>query len=1206
VISSFLLLLLLAQSGQNGLQAQDLLNHPAFENGNFDQLRDDWLKALEGQPSSEWAEEACSLLAQFDRHCTTELSPPRLQNLIGLVTDPIANFELRLLLARENSRRMFRPLVSPKAEDLYREFVSEWSTLGPIGPLDSSAVLDLPVRLGGPVFDLRPEYSSFSGRPLHWLSIQRKPQSESVDPGQLLYPDAGVGYLLTFLKASATEAALEIRHSGDFDLYWNGHLLDRHRQLQPADNSFRSTYPVQIQKEQWNALLIRYSIEEIPRFGARLLQTNRILPFEQQAWVPQWAPTADSPSAASLADLSPFDPTKDRWQSLLRARMQIANGRCDLALAALPMPAPTSGPRDHELEVTQLRLRHMALRKSQHLPSEVARRELLKVEARLEQLEQSYLRISLNKIDRLIFEDRPEDALLLAQKLELDMPENPVVALATIEAWQQLDDTAIFGNLALSAAHQRFPNNLNLLLLLQDHAAEEGDIQGFLELLKQALELDGSSGYSLSRLLPLLLGGSAEMVGQVEYYLARIGAHSPENTGLRRWRKRHAQSRGDNSKLEAILQKAVQERGQLPTPHAQLADFYLRTGQPRDALAAIQGYLAVDPGVSSYRQALGLMGQSTEAEQFFTEFAPDREAAMIAGQNATDASTALVLDSGMIYFYPDGSSQTRTHSITKALDRKGTEALHEQEVRRGTRLAQVIDAEGGTFEPVMVDQNWVMPSLDPGDLVELIYDSRRGGAPGSAPDPGYWRFASFSQPFALSRYVVFIPHGLKGEWREFQFSGEREQFRWQDGTVYVYTTHDQPRYQEEPLRPTDQELLPWVQYGADIGLPEVDAVHRSYAAGLQAVPADIEAELKLALAALPASPDPRVRAASIYQMVTEHVLDFADQGDVTDVWTMKRGYPLGLLAALYQLDGIPFEWAALHPPIAPELDPRPEHIFKSLDDYGSMVLRLEPTDSDPNPAWVYLPYDGRGYPFLSIPDQLAGASVAVFGSDQTRHENFPRATLDASWTLDLTVTYSLQGDGSATTTGSMAMTNADGPLLREKIRQIQPSQRSQAARQIVSQTVPGIDLDHWEFVDLDVSGAPFVFNFVGKIPGFVLGDGAKRGCRLRFPPMQLSTSLGAAERDWPLAFRTIMGVRMRVRLELNGLYDFEYGPVDTLEERDGFRYDFKVKRETDVLEVQRVLRISGMWLEPEEVPGFLDTARKNEQDEKRAVRLIAR
>jgi hypothetical protein len=1206
VIFATLLLAAIAQSASHGLQPRDLLDHSAFENGNFDQLRDDWLKALEADPDSEWTAQACRLLAQFDRHCTTELSPQRLQNLIDQVHNPTANFQLRLLWARENNRRMFRPLATPSTDDLYPDFVREWSTIGPFGPLDSGAPLELPIAPDRPVFSLQPEYSTTYGPSLKWSAIQRKPSSESVGPAKLLYPETGVGYLLTFLKTSASLADLEIRHAGDFDLYWNGRLLDRRRQLQPADLAYRKTYRVSLDDGQWNALLIRYSLQDGPRFGARLLAENRALPFEQTAWVEDWSKTYTSLPNNPLKDVQNAVRPSDPWADLLRARMDIADGRCDLALQALPMPDTTLRAQAPELARSQLRLRHMALRKSTHLPSEVERRESLKVESQLEQMGHSFVRIELSKINRLLSEDRPEDALLLAQKLEISMPDNPVVTLATIEAWQNLDSTGIYAQMATVQAHQRFPQNLNLIMLLQDYAAEQSDISSFLKLLKLAVELDGSVSYSLSRLIPLLLGGDEKAAAEADYYLDRMEAFTPQNSGLRLWRKRQALARGNSAELEHMLQTAVKKRAHLPTAHAALADYYLRSGLKHEAYAAIQDYLSVHPGTSRYHEALQLIGQSTQAEQFFSEFAPDRAAALVAGQNAHDASTALVLDSGMIFFYPDGSSHTRTHTITKALDRKGTEALHEQQVQNGTRLAQVLDAEGGTYEPVIVEQNWVMPSLDPGDSVELIVDRHQGGVLGSTPDPGYWRFASFRQPFALSRYVVYIPDGLPGEWREFQFNGEREQIRWNDGMVYLYTSHNLPRFQEEPLRPSDQELLPWVQYGGDISLTEVDAIHRSYAAELQAVPADIEAELRLALQALPANDNPRIRAASIYNLVQEHVLDFADRGDVTDVWTMKRGYPLGLLAALYRLDGIEFEWAVLNPPVAPELDSRPEHIFKSFDDFGSMLLRLSPSAETPEPGWLYLPYDGRGFPFLSLPDQLAGAPVVVFAADESRFENLPRTALEESWSLDLAVTYQLQADGAAAVTGSMAMTNSDGPLMREQIRQVQPSQRSQAARQIVSQMVPGIDLDRWKFVDLEVSGAPFRFEFNGKVPGFVLGDGAQLGCRLRIPPLQLSTGLGAADRDWPLAFRSIMGARMRVRVEMNGLYDFEYGPVDTLQEREGYRYDFQVKREADALEVQRVLRISGMWLEPEEVPAFLESARKYEQEEKRAVRLTRR
>ena len=80
----------------------------------------------------------------------------------------------------------------------------------------------------------------------------------------------------------------------------------------------------------------------------------------------------------------------------------------------------------------------------------------------------------------------------------------------------------------------------------------------------------------------------------------------------------------------------------------------------------------------------------------------------------------------MVYLTRDGGYQYRTHTISEALDRNGTESLHTQYVAEEPLVARVHDASGRVFAPHQVDDAWVMPSLDPGDVVGLKLIEPRG------------------------------------------------------------------------------------------------------------------------------------------------------------------------------------------------------------------------------------------------------------------------------------------------------------------------------------------------------------------------------------------------------------------------------------------------------------------------------------------------
>jgi len=319
---------------------------------------------------------------------------------------------------------------------------------------------------------------------------------------------------------------------------------------------------------------------------------------------------------------------------------------------------------------------------------------------------------------------------------------------------------------------------------------------------------------------------------------------------------------------------------------------------------------------------------------------------------------------------------------------------------------------------------------------------------------------------------------------------------------------------------------------------------------------------------------------------------------VAQVWPSRRGNPIYVLGALYELAGIEFEWAVLRGRFSPELDPEPARAFEDLRGFAIPALRLA---GDPT-AWVLEP-SGRGAAFGSIPDHLAGAEVMVLGADGARMEFLPRDRLADSWGLDLEVSYLLDGSGDATVNARMRITNAQGPLLREQLAQASAVQRGGAARNFAGQMVPGLDLDQFDFPGLEQRGAPFEFVFTGRVPAFAraAGDGFQAG--LPFQPTGLATGLGAAERRWPLALR--FSQRQRVQVSVSGVgWRVTAGPHAFREQREGFEHSLAVEETDGVWRATRTLIIRGAVLSPEEVPGFLTREGELEKETARALELV--
>ncbi len=1207
MIFASLVLALTPAAQQTQLTPELILNHPGFATADYNLIQHDLLGALEADPRSPYAASALTMLSDIAYLCDEEISVQRWTDLVSRIADADASRKVRKRLLRELERRLYRQEELAFPEDLFADYITNWAVVGPFGSVSSRVPLDLAPATDTPLYRLHRNYLSPWGSSLQWREVKRRPNTTQVQPAKQTPAQVGCGYALAYLKSAPQPAQLEFYCDEDCDVYWNGRLLFQKRSYSQADRRNRFLLPLQV--EQQNLLLIRFDADSAPALSARLVTADggssiqeaglpgiqQMLEQPPQSW--QWSEAAP-PIATEHYLQQPswqINRTLTTGEQLLHMHSNYRHGRVDRALAV-------ELPKEREWQSTWLRLRHHALNDAWHLPGEVRRREQLAVEKQLEELGVRDARIEIRKVVRLSSEDKLEESLALAQQLADDHGDVPYLAFLAIQALSELDHT----NLLARGLNEQFllqhPNYVPALQTMFGYANRADQPALAMDYMHQALIADGSQSNALSKLLDLLVESTSDHRQLVRKLLRQRDRLYPQSSTTRNWRRRLARERNLIDETRAELEQSIARRPFAVGRQSELISHYLEHGDLVAAREQIDALMSKHPGANAWSSTLQLLGTTPPDEQFFREFAPDRAAALADADQATDASTALVLDSGMYYFYADGSHIRLTHTIAKALDRKGTEILHEQDAYNGTRIARVIRPDGQVFEPVLVDRAWVMPSLNPGDLVELQFANFIEGTPGAVPEPGWWRFASFAEPFVLSRYVVYLPNELKGEWRKFQFDGEHQQVPWQNGTVHIFTTRLMPRYEEEPLRPSDEELLPWVQFGADLDLAEADATFRWTCTQLEAVPDDLRRPLQQVLKQLPSSPNPLERARAIYDWVGEHVQDFSNMAPMSEVYHSKRGYPIGLIAAMLRLDGIDFDWAVTYPPTAPQLASRPDGVFRSEDDFGQLLLHF-PAGESHEEAWMVLPFGGRGYPFLRIPPDLAGAGVMIFAADGIRQSQLPADAVEQSWDTDFSVRYTLEEDRSATTEGVIRITTSQGSLMREQVMNTEPEQRSQIARQIVGSLVPGINLKEWEFVNLAQRGADFELQFQGSIPKFVLGKEPNFGCRLRLQPMQLANAFGAVERQWPLAFRMISRLRWQIELQGNGLYSLEYGPQSNAIERDGFAYRYDVDKSEDSLKVVRQVEINGLWLEPQDLAEFLASANQQEQEEKRAVRV---
>jgi hypothetical protein len=274
--------------------------------------------------------------------------------------------------------------------------------------------------------------------------------------------------------------------------------------------------------------------------------------------------------------------------------------------------------------------------------------------------------------------------------------------------------------------------------------------------------------------------------------------------------------------------------------------------------------------------------------------------------------------------------------------------------------------------------------------------------------------------------------------------------------------------------------------------------------------------------------------------------------------------------------------------------------FASFGDFQLPALRI--ADNGEEPIWMFVMT--RGTNFGDLDPSMLGAEAMILEPEGHRIEEISREGLNDLWDMDLGIAYSVQTDDSADVTGKLTMGGVQGAAIREAISQLSPQEVDQALRQLSSQMVKGLDLRTAQVIDIEVAGGPLIIDFDGVIPDFVQRRENSNGARLRIPELGLADGLGPAERQYTFVLRAAQRVRTSVQLDAGPTWTLEYGPMNSTETREGFRYDFQVEKDAQHLMVRRTLEMRGVTIPAADFPGFIATMKELENQETRAVRLV--
>jgi len=1228
-LKSILAVLLAGAAVAQRLDAELLVAHPAHLSGDSAAYRAALYTALAAEPDHPLVPLAVHQLSGSLDGFSAAAELPRLTALAAELVDAEARFVLATVIEREVARRLFadeRPALPAGHAVLGQAahgFFGGWYAVGPFGALDHPAPAAQPAPADSPEVHRGPDredYGALGASPRVWRRCPSAgPLGAFVWPSAAVHPSGGVTYAAAVVAPQAPvaggRAVLELRTSGAVRAWWNGQLCVSEvgaTLAERATERFRCDVPV---RPGPNVLLVRVVTEEGPALAARLLAPggSRVIPVKDLPGAP-WEHRTALDSADTVRPMPLLDLTAvgGALQPALAQLQALVQRRPDEALA---VPPP---PEEHALaRVAWAHGRLVALDLSTHLPEEVERRQTLEL---LDQLERDAARAGVpvpalarrTRASRLLAEDRPREALAQVEAWLADSPRSFGAAANRVGVLQRLDREGVLAREALEALVRTHPERAAAHSALAGARRRVGDEVGALDAAWAALQRDADAEGAFD-LVAAFAARSGDFE-RLEWLLARIEhavAQRPESTERDSARLDLLEYLGREGERLRILEQRAAAAPHQPDLHWRVGNARLALGDVDGARAAFARELELDPADPTTRETLRLLGEPDAAARFFAQFAPDVADALARAEEVRDTSVVEALDSGLVYYFPDGSSQARFQTLSIPRDRSGTEALHVHEVEEGARVARVLTRAGRELEPVEVDGEWTLPALEPGDVVEFVWERFAAGRYGALPEESGWRFSSFEKAFPTSRWVVYVPNDLPGRLALVNFEGERREVPYEGGTVHILTA-SYPRFSDEPMRPSDVEVLPMAGYSGDRALDGTLLSWEVLMSGLADIPRDLEPELAQELAqeltqeltqwsGEQRKDSLRGTAEALYNALDRRIGEHRGDARAAFVWASRRGWPLFLLGALYTRAGVPFEWAVLARPFGPELDPVPVELFVNGRPLDRAALRLGIVDEAGEPIWI-VPTGAPGFRFGAIPEAMAGAPVFVRGADGWRTEALPRHQLASAWDADVDVEYTLAEDGGARVQGTFSVTTAQGDTLRRQLREAPAERREAFARQRVGAVVRGLDVATAEFL-LDDPAPGLKLAFTGALPRCAVPRGAEWQADPPYLPLGLDTGFGAAERRWPLAVRAPLRVRVRATVVYDPQWAFLGGPLPVDEGRPGQRFRLALDSSTEgrlVLEQEYTQR--GMWVPPGEMGAFSTRMGELEAELRRPLR----
>ncbi len=1203
-----------AQSTDPQLWADALIDSPALVTNDDGARVEQWLGLIERDPGHPLVELALGMLDGMGHD--PEALDARLLALDATRMTPASAARLaRMQSERKIARTPLEALGRWPQGTLFADRLSRGLVLGPLADPHDGARRAL--LFADPGFE-REHEGPYDWKE-RWRPMLRRPAESAFDPDDALYVESGWAMSAFFFDApSGGPAWIELDFSGDYGPRWISHLsasgggfsgsLDdpscdvalngaatHHIDFLASERSLVEHMPVVLRSGR-NRLLVASNLDAHVRFALRVLAPDG------RAFAGIVERDADGALGTEISAQVPSKRLANAETYLEGLPQRSANLEALLGIAAY-MDARTGEAIAHlqkavELEPTRVGPR-LALAElfgeGGYLPETWRRSRHRELVEQLVGENPANARMQLALARILAPEDREEEALAVVKSVEAAAPAQPDAPLLLADLYGRLE-LEVPAERALFDAAQRAPRSPQVLGLLANHWAQSDQDARSLEQHELLLRAGGFNVEAVDS-----LAAAHARQGHVEDALAlyRAAAALGGENELNALASQ-LESMRNYAEADALLAELEARHGTLAYFALRRADIARRRNDRDSELIHLREALRRDVSNSNARERLLALTGRDDAREFQKRWAVDVKAEL-ANYDPQRWKEHVVrqIDSAVMYVFADGAWEQITHERDVACDLEGCETLGKLSPSGDVlKIATIKAATGVEYEPVLVDGEYVMPALEPGDAVEVI--SRVFG---SAPDDGVvrlpsWYFASIDKPFGVSRYVVSIPKSLNLRLVLRNFDGANAQHDEGANVVHEFVRRNVDRVVPEPSSPPADWYLPWLVFGEDATLASIAAQLSEDVI----VPTRVTPEIRAAaLAAIDGVVGENARAKRLYAFATE-ALDKRTNtlASATSALLLREGNATLLFAALLDAAEIDNElvWARA---MSPDADGDPDPAFVDVGRWRQRLYVLAKPDDGPE-AWCEL--SSKTMPYATIVNESPRA--LAYATRTQRWIESPALELAQRPGQSLALLIKLGAERAAEVELTFELTGNRGFQLKEPMRESPKAQVKQAVQQIAARALRGLTMKDYELRGLDDETTPVTFAASGTHATFLDEQKGELFCKLPFPALQLAGRASGEGRRTQALFLGVSRVdRTRARIELPEGLKLAQPPTELSEEFHGATYRLALEDVSDKgFTIVREFLSPPLLLKPEEHASFVAFAKRVDEVERSRLRFV--